>query len=231
MVGVLENTMWFATLFIIFASAFGHESADVRIPADFGKDDAPIQGALALDNTVRNLGYRLDDVEVLQADYSQGIAAPSAAFASRRHQKWAKRFGKSKLEVRHRRLADNAILDQVTTEITAQDGGRTICATAVVADSDTVHLATFGDLIQTNTLPNLNDRQATRHQLFYVGDQNKRSAVAKLDVGESVTMVEVVGTPPKKQPKRKIKLRKNGHTMSITETGHHQQICINPTQP
>lgn len=223
--------MWFATLFLIFASAFGHEAADIRSTTDFGKDSATVEGALSLENTVRNLGYRMEDVEVIQADYSQGIAAPSAAFASRRHQKWAKRFGKSKLMVRHRRLADHAVLDQVSTEKTAQDNGRTICATAIVADTDTVQLATFGDLIRNDALPNLTDRRSTRHQLFYVGDQKERSAVAKLKVGESVTVVEVIGKPPKKQPKRKIELRKKGHTMSITETGHHQKVCINPTQP
>ena len=222
--------MWFATLFFIFASAFGHEAADIRATQTFAKDHATVEGALSLENTVRTLGYRMEDVEVIQADYSQGIPAPSAAFASRRHQKWAQKFGKSKLMVRHRRLADNSVLDQVTTEKPAQDNENAICATAIIEDTQSLNLTTFGDLGRSDAIPNLNANRASRHQLFYVGNKDKRSAVARLDVGESVTVVEVIGAPPKKQPKRKIKLRKKGHTMSITETGHHQKVCINPTR-
>jgi len=222
--------MWFLSLFLFISSAFGHDAGDIHGSHEYETDLTPIHGALSLENAVRNLGYRMDDVEVVQADYTQGIPAPFAAFASRRHQKWSKRFGKSKLKVRHQRMVDHAILEQVVTARLAHKKERVICGTAHASDTRDVTLSTFGDIGNQTSADTQSESRKSRHQIFYLANENERAAVTHLNPGESVTIVEVIGKPKRKQAKRRIELRKRKHTLSITETDHQQTVCINPVE-
>jgi methionine-rich copper-binding protein CopC len=222
--------MWFVSFIIMLTSAGAAAHSDVKTHDIKDKPEvqaAPIEGKLALDNAVRALGYQLEDVEILQVEYTEGIEAPEASLALRRHQQWSARFGQSKLQVRHKRIADSAILDKQTVTRRRSKKEKEICTTGAAQDTRDVQLTTFGHFKPKAIEA---DKEGTsQHHLYYLSNDKSRTAVAQLAPGESITVVEVFGKPTK-QPKRRIKVRRGKETMSITETQNQRQICVSSSQ-
>jgi len=184
-------------------------------------------GTLSLENAVRNLGYRIEDLEVIQSEYTEGISAPDAAHAAGRHQKWGSRFGKSTLRVKRKRMADQSVMEESISSRGPQKNPKPICTTSTAKDTRKLNLNTFGDIRRKQKRSSAVTASAIiQHRVFYLADQESRTAVAHLEPGESVTVVEVIGKT-KKQPKRRVELRQKTHTMSITETQTEQVVCVN----
>jgi hypothetical protein len=226
--------MWFVCLILFITSGFAADASDVRTTRYLTHDAPaeplkPMTGTLSLENAVRNLGYRIEDLEVVQAEYTEGIDAPTAARAERRHQKWGSQFGQSTLKVKRKRMIDQKVLNQSITARSSQHNSKPICTTTPTSDTRKVTLNTFGDIRRKSKQPNAKQSKTVEHRVFYLADQESRTAVAHLEPGESMTVIEVIGKT-KKQPKRRIELKQRNHTLSITESNTEQTVCINPTE-
>ena len=230
--------MWVFTLLMFIAQSFAVEVSDLGSPGATQyiqsqtktSSKKPMTGTLSLENAVRNLGYRIEDLEVIQSEYTEGISAPEAAMAAGRHQKWGSRFGKSTLRVKRKRMVDQTIMEESISSRAPQKKPRPICTTSEAKDTRKLKLNTFGDIrrkqkraTSTDTVP------VIQHRVFYLADTESRTAVAHLEPGESVTVVEVIGKT-NKQPKRRVELRQKTHTMSITESQTEQVVCVNPNE-
>lgn len=228
--------MWVFTLLIFIAQTFAAEVSDLDSPGatQYIQSQSkatplkPMTGTLSLENAVRNLGYRIEDLEVIQSEYTEGISAPDAAMAAGRHHKWGSRFGKSTLRVKRKRMVDQTVMEESIASRGPQKHPKPICTTSAAKDTRKLKLNTFGDIRRKQKRAKAaTSAPVIQHRVFYLADQESRTAVAHLEPGESVTVVEVIGKT-KKQPKRRVELRQKTHTMSITETQTEQVVCVNP---
>ena len=189
-----------------------------------------IFGIVGVEGAVRQLGSSISDVHLLSAELDWGDFATTPAKGPKGIE--TSSFSHSSLTVTRQRVADSELMDSVrsldddnTYDLSNPNERARLCARMPGESRNKLDLHTWTSDESSHGQNDLT-RRGDNPSILMAEDDKNRTAMVALQPGESVTLVEFADSKSRKHAQRRLQIKRDARTLSMTEGATSSKVCL-----